>query len=312
VTDTLDLPVDERSAQWPVWSTTARVAVTDPAALAAARDIIERALAAVDLAASRFRADSEVRLLAASGGRPVEVSPLLADLVRAALEAASSTDGDVDPTLGADLAALGYDRDIGLVRAAADRPVTVRATRRPSWQDVILDGTLVRVPAGVVLDLGATAKAVTSDRCAALAARRTGAGVLVSLGGDIATAGPQPDNGPWQVLVQDREADPAVTVSLPAGAALATSSTASRTWRSGQLDLHHVLDPRTGMPVPVVWSSVTVAAWSCLQANALSTAALVRGEPAVPWLRELGAPARLVRPDGATVVVGAWPAEVPS
>ena len=303
------LPVDDRTAQWPAWSTTVRVVVTDPSALPPAREIVQRQLAAVDLAASRFRGDSEVRALAAAGGRPAPVSRLLADLVRAALSAAEHTDGDVDPTLGADLDALGYDRDIALVRARTDRPVALRAARRPSWRDVVVEGDTVTVPAGVVLDLGATAKAVTADRCAALVAEQLGVGVLVSLGGDIATAGPAPEGGAWQVLVHDRDEDPAVTVSLPAGGALATSSTASRTWRSGELRLHHVLDPRTGLPAPVVWSSVSVAAWTCLQANALSTAALVRGERAVGWLAGLGAPARFLRPDGRTVVVGAWPQE---
>lgn len=304
------LPVDERTAQWPVWSTTARLVLTDAAALPEAREIVTRQLSAVDLAASRFRGDSEVRALAASRGRPTPVSALLADLVRAALSAAEHTDGDVDPTLGADLDALGYDRDIALVRARSDHPVALRATRRPSWRDVVVEDGAVTVPAGVVLDLGATAKAVTADRCAALVADRLGVGVLVSLGGDIATAGPAPQSGVWQVLVHDRDEDPAVTVALPPGGALATSSTASRTWRSGELALHHVLDPRTGFPAPVVWSSVSVAAWTCLQANALSTASLVRGERAVGWLRSIGAPARFLRPDGRGVVVGAWPTEV--
>jgi FAD:protein FMN transferase len=304
------LPVDEHTAQWSVWSTTARLVVTDPAALDAAREVVTRQLAAVDLAASRFRADSEVRALAAGRGRPMHVSSLLAGLVRAALDAAAWTDGDVDPTLGADLDALGYDRDIALVRSRADHPVAIRATRRPSWRDVVVEDDVVTVPSGVVLDLGASAKAVTADRCAALVAGQLGVGVLVSLGGDIATAGPGPQHGSWQVLVQDRDEDPAVTVTLPPGAALATSSTASRTWRSGELSLHHVLDPRTGLPAPVVWSSVSVSAWTCLQANAFSTAALVRGERAPGWLRAVGAPARFLRPDGRAVVVGAWPTEV--
>ena len=45
------------------------------------------------------------------------------------------------------------------------------------------------MPAGTQLDLGATAKAVAADRCARLVHDALGTGVLVSLGGDIATAG---------------------------------------------------------------------------------------------------------------------------
>ena len=47
---------------------------------------------------------------------------MLADLLGAALEAALLSDGDVDPTLGRALMALGYDRDIAEVGASASAP----------------------------------------------------------------------------------------------------------------------------------------------------------------------------------------------
>jgi thiamine biosynthesis lipoprotein len=160
------------------------------------------------------------------------------------------------------------------------------------------------VPTGVLLDLGATAKAVTADRAAARVAAELGTGVLVALGGDIATAGPGPDGG-WRVLVRDRPGDPQCTVRLPAGAALATSSTVARTWgRPGEL-LHHILDPRTARPTPRVWRTVSVAAFTCLRANTLSTAAIVRGHAAPDLLR--GVPARLVTPDLDVLRLGGWP-----
>jgi FAD:protein FMN transferase len=168
-----------------------------------------------------------------------------------------------------------------------------------------LDGRRLTVPPGVLLDLGATAKAVAADRAAALVAQRLGTGVLVALGGDLATAGTAPDGG-WRVLVEDRPGDPRCTVQLPAGGALATSSTAGRAWgRPGEL-LHHILDPRTGRPAPTVWRTVSVAAFSCLRANTLSTAAIVRGRAALNLLG--GVPSRLVTPDLDVVRLGGWPA----
>ena len=79
---------------------------------AAARREVDAELDTVEAAASRFRPDSEINALAASAGRPTQVSELLADLLDAALTAARQTDGDVDPTIGAAMIALGYDRDI--------------------------------------------------------------------------------------------------------------------------------------------------------------------------------------------------------
>jgi thiamine biosynthesis lipoprotein len=298
------LPIGADTAQWSVWGTVARVVVTEPALLARATAIVEAELAAVDAACSRFRPDSELSLAGRAGGRPVLVSPLLADLVGAALEAARQTGGDVDPTVGAALCGLGYDRDFAAVTGRAVAPA-VRVFATPDWRSVRLHDRELTVPDGVLLDLGATAKAAAADRAARLVAVRLGVGVLVALGGDIATAGSAPDGG-WSVLVQDRPGDPHCTVRLPAGAALATSSTAGRTWgRPGEL-LHHILDPRTGRPAPRAWRTVSVAASSCLRANTLSTAAVVRGHAAPELLR--GVPARLVTPELDVLRLGGWPA----
>jgi thiamine biosynthesis lipoprotein len=298
------LPITPGCTQWELWGTVARIVVTDPDRLEYAAELIRTELDAVEVACSRFRTDSEVHDVARAGGRPVRVSARLADLVGAGLHAARATDGDVDPTLGAAMDAIGYDRDFDAIRPAGHPPLYVH--RHTDWRDVHLDGTELTVPAGTLLDLGATAKAWAADRCAALAASACGTGVLVALGGDIATAGAAP--GGWPVLVRDGADQPACTVLLPCGAALATSSTISRSWSAGRRRLHHILDPRTGRPAPRRWRTVSVAAVECVRANTLSTAAIVRGEHALPWLRSLGVPARLVATDGTVTTVGSWPA----
>lgn len=295
------LPITDDTAQWPVWGTTARIVVTDPAKLPAATVLVRHELAAVDAACSRFRADSELSRACARSGRPVEVSPLLADLVAAALAAAEQTGGDVDPTVGGILAGLGYDRDFARITGRRTAPA-VRVFPAPGWQAVRLRDRELTVPAGMLLDLGATAKAIAADRAAMLVAARLGVGVLVALGGDIATAGAAPEGG-WRVLVQDRPGDPRCTVRLPAGAALATSSTAARRWGPG---LHHIVDPRTGRPAAPVWRTVSVAAYSCLAANTLSTAAMVRGRAATALLGRV--PSRLVTADRDVLRLGGWPA----
>ncbi|GAA4714083.1 FAD:protein FMN transferase [Phytohabitans rumicis] len=298
-----NLPVGVDTAQWPVWSTTARLVVTDPAVLPTARRLVEAELLAVELACSRFREDSELRRLRPAAGRPVRVSLLLAELIEAALWAAEHSDGDVDPTVGAALYRLGYDRDFADLPAyRAELPIVV--VPAPGWHQVKLEGQELTIPPAIKLDLGATAKAFTADRCARLVAERCGVGVLVSLGGDIATAGPEPDGG-WRVLVQDGPDQPHCTIALAAGMALATSSTISRRWLADGRTLHHILDPRTCQPADPVWRTVTVAAEHCLEANMLSTAALVRGHHAPTSLHK---PARLVTASGEVLTLNGWPA----
>ena len=89
---------------------------------------------------------------------------------------------------------------------------------------------------------------------------------------------------------------------------LASSGVGVRQWRLGVHRVHHILDPATGLSATPCWSTVSVAAASCVQANAASTAAIVLGERAVDWLEGLGLPARLVRLDGTAVRTRGWPA----
>ncbi|MDP9026372.1 MAG: FAD:protein FMN transferase, partial [Actinomycetota bacterium] len=144
------------AVDWSLWSTSARLVVTDPAELDAARAIVDRETRAVEEASSRFRADSEVVRLAAEFPSGALVGDTLAALIRAALLAANLTEGAVDPTLGRAMSAIGYDRDIRLI-LDEDGPVRAVATDRPGWKYVTIDGGRLTVPAGLELDLGATA-----------------------------------------------------------------------------------------------------------------------------------------------------------
>jgi thiamine biosynthesis lipoprotein ApbE len=313
--------VVEAAAGWRALGTQIRLVVTDSWCLDQARSMLEADLAAVDLACSRFRADSEICGL--HGGPSQQVSPLLAEAIAVALRAAELTDGDVDPTVGAAMSAIGYDRDFETIpRTGPSLPttastgeagaVTVRTV--PGWREVRLEGRMLTMPEGVRLDLGATAKAWAADRSAARIAPQVGCGVLVSLGGDIAVAGPPPEGG-WRIRVQDVTGSPDDPPDGPyalvaiADGGLATSSTAARRWQRGGDVLHHILDPRTGLPAEPVWRTVSVAAASCADANAASTAAVIRGRRALGWLASLGLPSRLVDNTGVVFTVAGWPQE---
>jgi thiamine biosynthesis lipoprotein len=166
----------------------------------------------------------------------------------------------------------------------------------------------VRTPPGVLVDLGATAKAWAADRAAALASAETGCAVLVSLCGDVAVAGNAPAD-PWLVQVLERPQDRGGPVIQVYDGGVATSSTLSRRWAGPGSTMHHLLDPRTGLPVREVWRTVTVAAATCLEANTASTATIVKGTSGAGWLASTGLPARLVGADGRVRAVGGWPAE---
>ncbi|WP_410614707.1 FAD:protein FMN transferase [Amycolatopsis sp. lyj-109] len=316
---------------FPALGTTAELVVTDPARLEAAVAVLREELAAIDMACSRFRTDSEISLLHEAAGRQVRVGPLLAEALGVALRAARLTEGLVDPTVGAAVRALGYDRDFASV--AADRNTAVSqlvvsekqcsnavshsrpgACPAPGWHRILFDPArrLVVLPRDVHLDLGATAKALAADRAARRIHATVGCGALVNLGGDLRAAGPLPPGG-WQIALGDDHAEavsrPDATVALHRDGALATSGTTRRRWRHGGRTVHHIVDPRTGDVPEARWRTVTVAAKSTVDANTASTAAIVLGAGAPGWLERRRLPARLVGVDGDVVTTPGWPGE---
>lgn len=328
-------------AAFPVWGGTAELLVTDPRALDAGERRLVAELDAVGAACSRFRPDSELSAVNAAAGRAVPVGPVFLEFLEAALRAATLTRGAVDPTCGAALIALGYDRDFAEVRRAqatagahraaaepASQAPVLRAAGRhrapvpepgtpdvpgpvPGWKTIDVDvarGT-VRIPAGAAVDFGATAKAHAADRAARSLAADLGCGVLVNISGDVAAVGPPPAGG-WPVRVADGvrtgPSDPGQTIALYDGGA-ATSGTTVRTWRAGARTVHHIIDPATGDAAATHWQTVTAVAGSCLDANILTTAALVRGPMFLPFLRQAGCPMRLLDAAGRITLLGGWP-----
>jgi thiamine biosynthesis lipoprotein ApbE len=310
---------DIRSASWRALGTHADLLVTGD--LGRARAAVESILADVDATYSRFRPDSELMELNRRAGETVALSPLLARAMGAAIRAAELTDGLCDPTIGQALLRIGYDDDFSVI-AASGAPIELRLERAPGWRTLrfAAEARTFQAPQGVSIDLGSTGKALAADLAAEAAVAAmdgghgAGGGALVSLGGDLAIAGAVPVDG-WSVRIAEDSSlppdaivpgQPAEVVTVREGA-IATSSTMVRQWRRGRVAVHHLIDPRTGLPARSPWRTVSVAAATCVDANAAATAALIRGEDGPAWLDRLGLASRFVRASGRVVRAAGWP-----
>jgi thiamine biosynthesis lipoprotein len=302
-------------ASWRALGTYVQLVVARGDLFEAAREEAVKVLAQVDAGCSRFRDDSDLSRANRESGRWVKVGPILAEAVKAALWAANETNGLVDPTLGRNLAAIGYDRDLRQVQADHGPAGIPIPAVTEAWRQVKVrvdgDEAEALVPFGVALDLGATGKGFTADLVARRIVENVGTDLVVSIGGDVAIGSVDPDGEPqeWPIAVGELPGgEPEQTVLLSRGG-MATSSTLHRRWTRGEDSLHHLLDPRTGRPVERCWRTVSVTAPSCLAANTASTASIVIGEQAPEWLTERDLAARLVGTDGAVVTVAGWPEE---
>ena len=237
---------------------------------------------------SRFRPESELNFVNSSSASRLVISEEFAAMLTCAFQAARTSRGLVDPTLGQAIVAAGYDRDFHAI-TELDAPPGPPACSR--LRAVRLNGRLLSRPPGLLLDLNGVVKAETVDTALALAP----SAVFVSAGGDIAA------RSPVDVALSGGE-----VVCLRRGG-LATSSTVRRSWlRAGQRQ-HHLIDPGTGSPARSAWLEVSVCADSCLHADVAAKTALLLGDNGPEWLEEHVLPGRFSSHGSEIVHTAAWP-----
>ncbi|WP_051913682.1 FAD:protein FMN transferase [Thermorudis peleae] len=303
-TDTVRIALN--GAAFPALGTEVTVLVTDPVQLWPIVQHVRQCIDVIDRTLSRFRPDSELARLERIVDLPQPASPLFLEALELALRAARDTEGWFDPTIRDALEAAGYDRSIEQLEAVGPGPnrpalpagqwLRIRYNRALGW---------VCIPRGVRLDFGGIGKGFAVDY-----ALRTlpvnDVGVLLNAGGDLAVRGPTPPGGWLCDIAVDVSSPPEAHVVVFEGA-LATSGLGRRQWTRNGERLHHLIDPRTGLPGVSPWRIVTVAARSCAVAEVAAKVAWLKGEEGPAWLEDLGLAGRFAAKDGSVITVGPWP-----
>lgn len=229
----------------------------------------------VEVACSRFRADSELRLLGRQAGRPVVVSPLLFQALSFALAVAESSEGAFDPTVGAEMEARGFNLGWQSGEQVQSDPAVPAAA---SWRDIVLDETAstVTLATPMRLDLGAVAKGLAID----LAARELSefANIAIYAGGDLFVRGRNGDEQDWSIGIRHpNDAQRLLRTLTISDCAVCTSGNYER--REQGHEQPHLIDRRTSDERSPL-ASATVVAPTAMVADALATAAFVLGVPA--------------------------------
>jgi FAD:protein FMN transferase len=227
---------------------------------------------------SRFIETSEVSRLNAFAGEHVVVSSETLQLVRHAVDGWRATGGRFDPTVLPALVALGYDRDFAQVAAHPRSSAPPTAVPAPGCDGIECDeyvGT-VTLPPGVAFDPGGIGKGFAADLACAELVDSGAKGALVNVGGDLRARGEPPTGDAWDVALADpAAADREVARVALVDGAVATSSRARRRWRTNGRDVHHLVDPRTGLPARTRHATVSVIAGAAWWAEVVSKAVLV-------------------------------------
>lgn len=216
---------------------------------------------------TRFVRDSELSQLNQSNGRPMPVSPLLFTMLEAGLHAYQATGGLVNIAVLPALRAAGYDRPF---RQGLEEPQAFAPRPAPALSEVLFLDPSTRTAAltpGAALDLGGIAKGALADALIS----QLGDNAVCNLGGDLRVRGLGPMGDGWHVGLCDGSA-----IALVDGG-VATSGTTRRRWGKG---MHHLLDPRTGLPVYTDLTEVSVVTKRAMDAEIYAKMAVLLGADA--------------------------------
>jgi thiamine biosynthesis lipoprotein len=258
---------------------------------------------------SRFLAESELSHLNEHAGTPVVVSDLLYQVLTTALVAAQATQGMYDPALLTQLVHLGYDRTFDDLPPVRFDPIAL-VEPGGGWRRIEVDASRqsVTIPVGIKLDFGGIAKGMAVDVALEKLRQNGISQALVNAGGDLAVLGLPPDAQEWPIAVPGK--DRTWTLPLHHGA-VATSGIAHRHWQQGIKRRHHLLDPRTGLPVQSDLWSVTVVTDRCEQGEVAAKVAFILGSrQGADFLRRHKIAGLLVRKDDSWETVEPWPVHI--
>lgn len=240
--------------------------------------------------ASDYDPDSELsRLSSAPVGEPIELSPLLYELLDTARRTAELTGGRYDPTLGP-LTRLW--RETRRTRTLPDPETLAAAKAATGWRHYTLDPEkrciTLAVP-GMRFDLGGIAKGQAADRMLAAMRKYGISRTSIVAGGDIALGDPPPGREAWKVGLKTfdkRQSDEAIELE---NAAVSTSGDLHQHVEIDGVRYSHILDPETGLGLTES-VAVSVIAPQATLTDPLATAACVAGaEEAEALLKKWGA-----------------------
>lgn len=237
---------------------------------------------------SRYRQDNILHRINSACGAPVQVDEETADLLDYAALCHHLSDGRFDITSGVLRRVWRFD---GSGRLPAPEQVA-KILPCVGWDKVGWQRPLLRLPAGMEIDLGGIGKEYAVDRAAGLARAHGAANFVINFGGDLYINGPRRDGTVWNVGVEDpRAGGPSALTQLKVRkGGIATSGDARRFLLKHGRRYGHILDPRTGWPVQGAPRAVTVVGPTCMEAGMFATLAILHGEGAAAFLGAQGVP----------------------
>lgn len=241
-------------------------------------DQIQRALASFNAVASTYLKNSELsQLNRAEPKQWIELSPMLADILRLAQEVSINTRGAFDITVGPLVNLWGFGpEDVSI--EPTDRQIA-EIKSRIGYTYIELEGDSIRLDHPMYIDLSAIAKGYATDVIGELLDEQGIHDYMVEIGGELKIKGFNARGENWVIGVEKpalgREG--AMQAVSGDGIAIATSGDYRNFREEGGERVSHTINPVTGRPIKHNLASVTVIALDGGSADAYATALNVLG-----------------------------------
>ncbi|WP_444452856.1 FAD:protein FMN transferase [Rhodobacter capsulatus] len=217
---------------------------------------------------------------AIAAGKPFEVDPVLAQLLRKGRDLSCRSGGLFDPAIGGLIEAWGFHADVPPDGSAPPDPAVLARlmAAHPKMTDLRIDGTTVTsINPAVQLDLGAYAKGAALDIVKEDLKAEGVEDAVLNAGGGVQVIG-RHGARPWRVAIRDPfEWGVVGAISLRPGEALHTSGNYERYFDKGGVRFSHIIDPRTGSPMRGIVSA-SVLGGNGVPSDGAATALCVAGE----------------------------------
>lgn len=228
---------------------------------------------------SRTLPHSDVSLINASEGVPVEIHRETYDLLMAARHYCAESCGMFDVTIGSATKLWDFHRGI-----IPQKDILHEAVRHVDWRKIDSwksgeDKYYSRLLDSVSsLDLGGVAKGYIADRLTETFFERGLCSFVINLGGNVVVRGTKPDGSAWTVGIRNPLDKKSILGSLRLrDVSVVTSGVYERCFKRDGVLFHHILSPKDGYPVKTDVAGVTVVAEKSIDAEGYSTTLLALG-----------------------------------
>ncbi len=226
---------------------------------------------------SRTKDSSDVSAINNSNGQPVEVKPVVAELIEDSIYYSELSNGAFDITIAPLSILWNITGDNPSVPSSDD---ITNALSHVNYKNIsVNDSTVTLADPEAKIDLGGIAKGFVADKIKSYMVQTGVTSAIINLGGNIVTIGGKKNGGDFNIGIQKPFGSSEEYSAIVKGSNLSivTSGSYERYFKQDGKIYHHILDTKTGYPVDNRLLSVTIISEDSLSGDALSTTCFALG-----------------------------------